>query len=74
MPNTAARETRKRGEGIMPAKEAFPPTDGRSARAEEIDRARGALSTAHFGGAASESPCPRAGGVPWGVRVGSHGA
>jgi len=42
----------------MPAKEAFPPTDGRSARAEEIDRARGALSTAHFGGAASESLHP----------------
>ena len=36
------------------SKEAFPRTDdGRPARAEQVDRARGALSTARFGGAGS---------------------
>ena len=38
------------------SKEAFPRTDdGRPTRAEQVDRARGALSTSRFGGAASSS-------------------
>ena len=38
------------------SKEAFPRTDdGRPARAEQVDRARGALSTSRFGGTASSS-------------------
>ena len=61
MPNGdfgVAARTAHRAPGLNApmSKEAFPRTDdGRPARAEQVDRARGALSTSRFGGAASSS-------------------